>query len=53
MKRASPGNLQANAIIERIYQVLGNLVHTYNLQERCVDDADPCMGILAAEAFTV
>ena len=28
----SPGNPNANAIIERIHKVIGNLVHTYNLQ---------------------
>ena len=27
-----PGNPQSNATRERIHQVLGNLVHTYNLQ---------------------
>ena len=42
-----------NATIERIHQVLGNLVHTYNLQEIYVDNADPWMGILAAAAFSV
>ena len=42
-----------NATIERIHQVLGNLVHTYNLQETYVDNADPWMGILEAAAFAV
>ena len=36
-----------------IHQVLGNLVHTYNLQVTYVDDADPWMGILEAAAFVV
>ena len=31
-KPASPGNTQANTIVEIIHQVLGNLVRTYNLQ---------------------
>ena len=52
-KPSPPGNSQANANIERIHQVLGNLVHTYNLQETYVDDADPCMGIPATAAFAV
>ena len=52
-KPDSPGNQQWNEIIERIHHVFGNLVHTYNLQETYVDDADPCVGILTAEAFTV
>ena len=52
-KPESPGNIQVNATIERIHQVLGNLVRTYNLQEIYVDDADPFMGILNRAAFTV
>ena len=52
-KPASSGNPQANTIIEIIYQVLGNLVCTYNLQETYVDEADPWMGILATAAFAV
>ena len=52
-KPTYPGNPQANAIIERINQVLGNLVRTYNIQETYVDDADPCMGILLAADFAV
>ena len=53
MKPDSPGNPQADATIERIHQVLGNLVRTYNLQEIYVDDADPLMGIIAAAAFVL
>ena len=52
-KPASPGNTQKNVTIERINQVLGNLVRTYNLQETYVDYADPWMEILAAVAFAV
>ena len=52
-KPDSPGNPQVNATIERIYQVLGNLVRTYNLQESYVDDTDPFMGILNTAAFAV
>ena len=52
-KPDSPGKPKANATIERIHKVLGNLVHTYNLQEIYVDDADPFMRILAAAAVAV
>ena len=52
-KPASPGNPHANATIERLHQVLGNLVHTRNLQETYVDDAYPFMGILVAADFVV
>ena len=49
----SPGNPQANTTIEIIYQLLGNLVRTYNLHTKYVDDADPWMGILAEAALSV
>ena len=48
-----PGDPQENTIIERINQVLGNLVSTYNLQKTYADNADPWMGIIAEEAFVV
>ena len=44
---------QANVAIERINQVLVNLVRTYNLHEKYTNDADPWMGILAADDFVV
>ena len=52
-KTASQGNPQANATIDRIHQVLENILRTYNLQETYVYDADTWMGILAAAAFVV
>ena len=36
-KLDSPGKPQENAIMEIIYQVLGNLLRIYNLQETYVD----------------
>ena len=39
--------------MERIHQVLGNVVRTYNLQETYVYDADPWMGILSTADFAV
>ena len=52
-KPASSGNPQTNETTEIIHQVLGNIVHSYNLKEGYIDDADPRMGILAASSFTV
>ena len=52
-KYASPENPQTNKTIEITHRVTGNLVHTYNLQENYVYDADPWMGILAASDFVV
>ena len=40
--------MKSNAIIERMHQLLGKLLVTYNLQETYVDDSDPRIGILAA-----
>ena len=42
-----------NAIVERIHQVIRNLVRTYNIQETYVDDSGPWMGILTSAAFAV
>ena len=52
-KPASPGNQQANAIVERIHQVIRNIVRTFNIQETYVDDAGQWMGILTSAAFAV
>ena len=43
-KPDSPGNRQANSIVERVHKLLGNLVHIYNLQETYVDDTNPWVG---------
>ena len=48
-----PQKPQVGAIVERIHQVLGNLLRTYKLQETYADEADPWMGILAASAFAL
>ena len=50
---ASSENTQANEIIERIHQVLGNIIRYFNLNDTYVDDSDPWMGILEAAAFAV
>ena len=52
-KPISIKNPQANAILERIHQVIGNMVRTYNLQEIYLDEDNPWGGILSAVAFAV
>ena len=52
-KPYSSGNQQANATIERIHQVSGNLIRKFNLHDIYVDDADPWIEILAAATFGV
>ena len=44
-------NPQANAIIERVHQTIGNIIRTFDVQT--IDDKDPWAGILAATMFAV
>ena len=43
----------SNALLERINQVPGNLVRTYNINQTYVDEDDPWSGILAAITFAI
>ena len=43
----------SNVILERIHQVIGNLVKTFNIKYTYVDEDDPWLGILAAAAFKI
>ena len=46
-------NPQANAIIERVHQTLGNVIRTFELQDNYLDEEDPWAGVLSAAAFAV
>ena len=46
-------NPQANAIVERIHQVIGNIIRTFELQDNYLDEDNPWKGILSATAFAV
>ena len=46
-------NPQANAIVERVHQVIGNIIRTFELEHNYLDDDDPWKGILSATAFAV
>ena len=52
-KPSTLGNPMSNAILERVCQVLGNLVRTCNINQTYVDEDDPCLVVLAAEAFKI
>ena len=52
-KPISTRNPQANAIIERVHQVIGNIIRTFELEDNYLDEEDPWKGILSAAAFTV
>ena len=43
-------NPQANAIVERVHQVIGNIIRTFELEHNYMDDDNPWKGILSATA---
>ena len=46
-------NPQANAIVERVHQTIGNIVRTFELEDNYLDEDDPWKGILATTAFAI
>ena len=46
-------NPQANAMIERVHQVLGNLIRSHEVHKTEIDEEDPWTGILSATMFAV
>jgi hypothetical protein len=46
-------NPQANAIVERVHQVIGNIIRTFDLESNYLDEDNPWKGILSATAFAV
>ena len=53
LKRITARNPQANAIIERAHQTIGNVLRTFQVQNTILDKDDPWSGILAANMFAV
>ena len=50
----SPRNPQANSVLERIHQVIGNMIKTFRIYDReDLDEQDPWSGILAAIMFGI
>ena len=43
----------SNVVLERIHQVLGNLVRNFNISQTYIDKNDPWAGILAAAEFAI
>ena len=52
-KPSTSVNPTSNAILERIQQVLGNIVRTFNITLTYVDEDDPWSGILAEASFLI
>ena len=46
-------NPQANSMIERIHQTLGNIMRTMNMPETFIDEDDPWTGPFCAAAFAI
>lgn len=47
-------NPQANAIIERVHQTLGNMIRTFEMyNNEAIDEEDPWTGILSAMMFAM
>ena len=44
-------NPQANSIIERIHQTIGNMIRTFRMHDSEIDETDPWSRILAATMF--
>jgi hypothetical protein len=44
---------QANAMVEWVRQVIGNIICTFELENNYLDENDPWKGILSATAFAV
>ena len=52
-KPSTSGNTTFNATMERIHQVLGNLVQNFNITQTYFDKDDSWSCILAAAAFEI
>ena len=46
-------NPQANAILERVNQTVGNIIRTFQMKDREIDYDDPWSGVLAATMYAV
>ena len=50
-KPTTTRNPQSNAIIERMHQTIGNIIHTFDVSN--IGNNNPWSGILAATVFSV
>ena len=52
-KQSTEYNPQSNAIIERVHQVLGNALRTFELEKRELDETNPFEPFLTATAYAI
>ena len=53
VKSITSRNPQANSILERVHQTIGNILHTFKIQDMVLDDDNPWDGILASTMFAL
>ena len=53
IKPITTRNPQANAILERVHQTIGNIIRTFKINEMVLDDDNPWDGILATTMFAL
>ena len=46
-------NPQANAIVERLHQTIGNIIRTFKIQQMDLDNENPWEGILSSTMFAI
>ena len=46
-------NPQANAIVERVHQTIGNIIRTFKIQQMDLDSESPWEGILSSTMFAI
>ena len=53
VKPITSRNPQANSILERGHQTIGNIIRTFKVQDMVLDDENPWDGILASTMFAL
>ena len=51
VNRTTARNPQANSIVERVHQTIGNVIRTWLVDDPELDEANPYAGLLSAVAF--
>ena len=49
----SERNPQTNAIVERVHQTIGNIIHTFTTQQMDLDNDNPWEGICSSTMFAI
>ena len=52
-KTITTRNPQANAIVERVHQTIGNVIRTMELYDQELDQEEPFKGVISATCFAI